>query len=274
VEVTLTYGDNTITLDLHCSVTWALTSSKQLGTARVWIPDGSPARSIVSDEEPGLIEIYDRRLGTWRGIATRPSFDEMGNITLGAVHLHAWATIRPVGRSRVFDGLTAGAIARVAAIDALVGLGATTLQLGTFYEGAPIIPHYEFRGQSAAQVFGDLADATGQEWAISDTGALSWLPPQGALYERQLCDGGDLVGASRDVDFSDRLAGVIVRDNFGREITATAADNMAGYWPRVDVQAGQTTGAVRAGVDAARQLAARRHADAVLRIQLYETPRG
>lgn len=263
-----------ISLDLEVrSVTWALPIGRKIGSAELFVPVTSAAYSsaYLSDREPFLVELFDKRLGTWAGIATRTAFDRTG-VAISVVHLTSWATIRRVNVTRTLKNLTAGAIAYAAVLDAVAGLGRIVLRPGTFVEAAPIIPVYEFRGQYLAEVLGALMDQTGnQEWVCSDAGVISWVPRQGTLLARHLCDDGDVVDGAGASDFTERLAEAMARSSDGRELTVRDGANAASLWPRQSAVSvdGMTAGMV--GAAAAGQLAAGRATGRTITLRLKET---
>lgn len=257
--VTLT-NTSAITVDLPAQVRWAGAAARSFGTAEVTIPRNSPAFAAAYVDRDGgsLIEIKDANLGTWRGIIQKPRISRNG-VQLSANHQAKLVDIRLVSRNRSLRNMTAGAIVKAAVNDAVVGLGPAVLRAGTFVEAAPIIDNYEFRGQKLSQVLADMMEQSGQEWSLSDDGALSWVAPQGTLYSVVLCDDGDVTDGEREADVNDRTAEVYAVDGQGREIVVRNGDaDPTGRWPRQEkVDAGGANAAI-AGRQAAALAAARR----------------
>lgn len=262
MRVTLTYTSS-ITLDLQTSVTWAMPGSREFGTADIVIPRTHPSFSystLGSYLRPGggsLVEIDGGSLGFWRGIVTNPVWDAAG-VRVHCLHIATLLQLRVVARSRVFTALTAGAIFSAACRDALDGIGAQVLRPGTFLEAAPVIPRYEFRGQTLAEVATDLAGQTGQEWRIADDGSISWVPPRGTLYTQLLCDDGDVVDVVKTVNGQEQASEIIARDSLGREYVARAGNANDSLLLRQQVLSVSSTFAGAAALAAEGALAAQR----------------
>lgn len=267
-----------LTLDLPVqSVRWTLLSTRGFGEASFTIPYGSPALATDDyfDQDGGsLVEIIHPSLGKWQGICARPTMSRAG-AQVQALHIAALTDRLPVARNQVFQGMTAGGIAYAAVQSATVGLGRAVFRAGTFVEAAPVIDTYTFTGQSLSSVLGDLAERTGQDWLISDDGAISWVPRRGSLYDRWLCDSGDLADVARTADVTERVVGLIVRDADGREQNLTLEDRAAqNYWQRRDVLNVGTTSSAVAGMQGIQQLTQRRGAAVRFQIKLKRRAGG
>lgn len=270
MHVTLTNSSN-VTVDLPATVRWTNASAREFGSAQVTIPRRTTADSASYFDQDGgsLIDLRDPNLGNWRGVVTSPEIDDE-HITLTAIHVAKWLDIRPVSRQRVLVGMTAGAIVRAALNDGLIGLGRTVIRAGTFVEAAPHIDSYSFTGQSVYQVITDMMEATGQEWSLSDDGALSWVPRTGTLYAKVLCQDGDLKDVKRRADVDQRLMEVIGVDANKREYVNRAGElAAAGFWPRAAVLTGRTP--IEAARLSAITVAQRRTSDITYTMQLLKT---
>lgn len=252
--VTLTHTARA-TADVDASVRWQSSASRQTGEAEIVLPRSSPLWDpAYVDEEGGfLVEIVDDQLGSWRGVALTPDFTDTG-LRCKALELGALCGHRVVGMNRVFEYCTAGQIARRGFKDALGGLGVLGFAEGTFAEAAPVIPRYEFRGQTFFQVLKELSERTGQEWELSASGVFSWLPATGSLYGLSLADGSGVVEVSREASVSETATEVIARGSTGQSYTARNTGRDTGYWRRqVPVQV-DAASMVRVGVEAEQRL--------------------
>jgi hypothetical protein len=249
----------TATDDCQVRVTWAVPASRSLGSADVTIRRASPLWTVAGSRPHGgfLVEIADASLGVWRGVADAPRF-EAGHGSIHAVELMAALGTRVVARSRTVRALTAGAIARLAFVDAIGGLGSLPLTIGTFAEVAPVVEEYSFSGQTLMQVLGDLADTTTgqQEWEIAEPGIVNWRPLRGTWSGVTLCADGDLVNVQRQDDQAEPAVEVIAVGSDDTSYTARAQDgNVDWLWPRQVVTSVQTTSMVRLAREAEAQLA-------------------
>lgn len=253
--VTLTNTD-TITVDLPVdSLSWAVTSAGELGQARFTIPRNSPAFSAAYFDEDGgsLVRFSHGQLGDWPGLIDGDMTIDGTGAVIQAGHMTALAGIRTLAVSRTFRAITAGAIARVAVMDALSGLGKLVMQPGTFVEAAPIIPEFTFTGQYLTEVLNTLAELSGQEWVISNTGLISWLPRQGSLYAPWLAEPSALSAGSRTANPRERVSEYIVRDGLGRAYSAYNNDLAAGsFYQRQVVASVSSVSPAVAGNEAER----------------------
>lgn len=274
MRVKLSYTSS-ITLDLFASVKWTAPGAREFGTADFSIPRAHPSLTYAALGSylrlggGSLVEIETPSLGLWRGIIATPVWSAAG-VQVHAMHITYLLNVRIVARSRVLSNLTAGAIFAAGVNDALNGIGAQVLRPGTFLEAAPVIPSYEFRGQPLAQVGTDLNQATGQEWRISDDGAISWIPPRGTLYERLMCDDGDIVDVVKSVDGTEQAAEFIARDNAGHEYIAVAGNAADSLLRRQQLVSVNTVSAGAAGLAAEAALAGARGTPATYTLRLKQ----
>jgi hypothetical protein len=201
---------------------------RAFGQASFFIPVGTLSAVGASvDADAGFtVTIAHPTLGTWRGVATEVAGNAAG-VSVTAMELGCLTAIRTVRATGFYREFTAGMLARFAVADGLVPVGITH---GTYTEGGPTIPLYQFTGQPVAQVLADLQEATGQEWHIDEQGRFNWTPVRGALYEPYLCAPGCVAGESYRGTAADRAVEVVARGSNGRTARATAGE-LAGSGP-------------------------------------------
>jgi hypothetical protein len=205
-------GRRRVSAELPASVKWCSTAAREFGSASFTIPYTHRiySRQYFMEDGGQLVWLYKRGVGLWRGVTLTVSEDENGAV-VQAIALEAITAERHVSTNQAFIYCTADMIVREAVRDATSGLARSFIGEGSFCGGGPFIPLYEFTGQTLAQVLADMMELTGMEWQIDEWGALSWTPPMGRLQQRHLCEGGDVVGASRNSSAAQRAAQVTVR---------------------------------------------------------------
>lgn len=246
-----------VTIDAdQCSATWALAAGRRFGEASVWVPRDSRAhRADYLDDEGGfLVRLDDAVAGPWTGVADAPRTDARGS-TVTARHLAALTADVVVRSAATYRNATAGALAHAACRLALTGH--PLLRPGTFTEAAPAVPECGFAHRSLADLLGDLVEQTGQEWRVSEDGALDWTPPTGRLLEVHLSDGTQVVDATRETDGAARVAEVIARGPAGAEFAASTGED-CGLWRGQTVVSVGSDHVVRLGAAAWAQLLRRR----------------
>lgn len=210
-------AQTSVTIDLPATVEWKLSDLREHGEAQITLTRNSAAwiEEVLSDEGGFFVEI-PTRFGVWRGIADVPTFSPEG-AKMVVRNITHWAAIRLVG-TRTYYGLTAGALAREAIRQGL--LTALPITIGTILEAPPIIPEYEFRGQSVLDVFTDLSEETGQTWEINDDFQISWIPKQGIFREVWLIDDGNLLRQVQTQTLGEQYQEIIEREPSGRSFTS------------------------------------------------------
>lgn len=211
-------------------VTASATTSREHGDAQLYVPRTSAAfdPAYIADLGGFLVEIAMPG-GWWRGVADRPAFDPSG-CTLSLLPFSQWLDIRLLTIPRTFYAAPAGIIARQALRDGLEGLGAAIILPGTMVIAPPVLPVYQFNGQSVLSCLTDLAAFTGQEWAL-DNQTLSWRPQQGRYREFHIVDDGLYFASFTDGSLQDTAAEVIEVQPDGSSLTVRAGDALP-FWPK------------------------------------------
>lgn len=222
-------GQRGITLDCFAEPTWAASGGQAIGSASLRIARDSLAwDSDIINEQGGMLVDIHTAAGLWRGIADRPTYTPAG-MELEALHINAWATIRHVATGRRMFGVTAGAVAKRAVRDALVGLGSVPVTMGAILEAPPLI-NYAFDGQSLISVLTDLQNQTGQTWLIDDLLRFAWVQQVGKYQELTVIDDGQFLGHLSGDRLADQYLETVEIEQSGR--TFTAFDRGApALWP-------------------------------------------
>jgi len=221
-----------ITVDLSVDhVTFSATVSREHGDAGIRVPRTSPAfdPAYIADLGGFLVEVATGGRW-WRGVADRPTFDPAG-CSLSLLPLSQWLDIRPLTTPRTFYAMPAGMIARQALRDGLEGLGAAIILPGTFLIAPPVLPVYQFNGQSVLSCLTDLASHSGQEWELANDQTLNWRPNQGRYREFHIVDDGLYFESFTDGSLQDTAAEVIEVQPDGETTFVRAGDSLP-FWPR------------------------------------------
>lgn len=208
---------SSVAIDLNASVEWTMSDLRKHGEAKVNIQRDTSAwiEEILSDDGGFFFEI-PTSFGTWRGVADVPKYTPAGaEITVR--NITHWLAIRNVGY-RTFYGLTPGAIAKQAIRQGI--LTAVPLTVGSILEAPPIIPEYEFNGQSVLDVFTDLSELSSQTWEIDEDYQVNWIHRQGKQYDTWLIDDGKLIDNIQTKTLGDTYSEIIETDDVGRRHTA------------------------------------------------------
>lgn len=208
---------SSIAIDINASVEWTMSDLRQHGESKVFIPRNSAAWiSTVINDDGGFFFDIPTSFGRWRGIADVPEYTDAG-ASITVRNVTHWMAIRNVG-TRTFYGLTPGAIAKEAFRHGIQT--AVPLTLGTILEAPPIMPNYEFRGQSVMDVLTDVSELSGQTWEIDDDFQFNWIPRQGNQYETWIIDDGKLLSNIKTSSLSDTYSEITETDEEGRKFTA------------------------------------------------------
>lgn len=242
---------SSVTFDAdRASATWTLVPFRQFGEAEVYVPRASPAFAAVDDAGGQLVRLADPGSGTWTGVSDIPQTTAYG-ATLRCHHIAAATQDVVVRSAGEYRNVTAGALARVAVTMATAGH--PLLRPGTFTEAAPFVPAFGYGHRALAEVLGDLANLTGQEWRVNEDGTLDWLGQIGRVVTVRLAEGDQLVDVTRQQDGEARLAEVIARGSDGSEFHAVSGED-TGWWRAQAVVDVSSTQAVRLGLEATAAL--------------------
>lgn len=220
-----------VALDLQANVTFQAPASRTHGTATITLGRGGPGwdTALTISEGGTYVELITAG-GTFKGVTDAPEFaPDSCKITVLA--LSTWLDGRLVAHRPTYQAMTAGTLARRAALDALGGLGAASIVPGVFCEGGQPLSSYQFSGQSLLSVLNDLTQRSGQEWEIDDAGRLNWQPRSGRYLELTLVDDGRLFGSDQAVSLTDRSREVIEQDANGVVFDVVSGD-VPVLWPR------------------------------------------
>lgn len=223
-------SESSVALDIPASVEWTISELRRHGEARVIIPRDSSAwiEEVINDSGGFFFDI-PTPFGTWRGIADIPSYTQEGADIIVRNVTH-WVAIRNVGY-RTFYGLTAGAIAKEAIRHGLLTI--LPITVGSIIEAPPIIPEYEFRGQSVMEVFGELSELTSQTWEIDDFFRVSWIPRQGKYHDTWIIDDGRLLDNIQSGSLGDTFSEIIEIDDAGRRFSSF--NSAPALWPQQEI---------------------------------------
>ena len=181
-----------VILALDCRVSWHTGSNRQYGQVEFVIPAHSPAwDEEVIDEQGGFNVKVSTPYGKWGGIATEVKNEDAGFRVI-AQDFWAYAEVRTVSSNRIFAGVTAGCIARVAVRDAMVGLGNRPFTIGPILEAPPVIMEYAFTGQYLMDVLTDLTERSGHDFKFDADGVFHWVSRLGRSHDITLIDDGTL----------------------------------------------------------------------------------
>lgn len=224
------YGSTAVTLDLMADVTWQPSGGQGIGSATVRLNRDSAAwHEDVISEFGGMLVRISTPAGDWMGIADSPVFSPAG-AELRCQHIHAWMKTQHVSTVRRLHGLTAGAIARRALQDAMIGLGSVPVTPGSFVEAPPVLAAVDFRGQSLLSVLTDLQNQTGQVWVLDNRLRFHWRQQGGQYREHTLIDDGQYLSTLQRTPLADQYAQDIEVERSGRTFTARNPDAPA-LWP-------------------------------------------
>lgn len=224
------YGPKAVTLDLPANVTFEASGAQAIGSATVRVNRESIAWDAdVVPESGGFFVRISTPAGDFPCIADAPTWSPEG-LEIRCQHVHAWMKTRHVSASRNLYGLTAGAIARRAVIDAMISLGSVPITLGSFVESPPVIAAFDFRGQSLMSVLTDLQNQSGQSWMLDERLRFHWRSQTGRYREITLVDDGKYVGNLQRTPLADQYAEDIEVEQSGRTFTARNGDAPA-LWP-------------------------------------------
>lgn len=216
-----------VALDIPASPEWTMSDLRRHGEMKVTIPRNSTAWSadVISDDGGFFFEV-PTPFGLWRGIADVPVYSDAGaDITVR--NITHWLSIRTVGFQQYY-GLTAGAIAKEAVRQGLLTILPVTI--GTILEAPPIIPNYEFRGQSVLDVFTDLSELTSQTWELDELYRVNWLHRQGDQHELWIIDDGKILPRIQTDTLGDAFSETVEIDDTGRRFSAF--EYTSPLWPQ------------------------------------------
>lgn len=198
IPVTIGRGGGVSTL-AEGTVRWRDPSAREYGSVEFRLRRADPAWSTehLSDVRPFAVTV-PTPVGVWAGVARMESSDRAGG-TFRGEHLAALVGRRHCPLSETHRGLTAGALARLAVSAALTG-STGAVRPGRFAEAAPAIDAYTFDPGDLDRILNDLAERSGQDWTVDETGRLDFGPPKGRTLTAHLAEGADLEDVSVEAD--------------------------------------------------------------------------
>lgn len=139
----------------------------------------------------------------------------------------------PTGKVHTFTNVPAGLIARRALELSLPAYPAVPLVAGAFSEAPPLVESVTFDGQSLDSLFTDLMDRSGQEYEITEAGAVNWIATTGDLYEPVLTEGYDFILESFQEQEQPPVVRVFVTDQRGYTAEVFAPEHAGNLRARV-----------------------------------------
>jgi hypothetical protein len=184
--------------DIAVEFSRAVGPARRQDEARLELPPWSPILSVLPASGGALVTVPGRRYA-WRGVTDVPERDATGRVTVRAYSIERWLDLRAIPVRTTWYGVTAGAAVRHALRITLGGLAESPILIGAIVESAPVLTSVEFAGQSLLALMVDLAERSGQEWWLDDSGRLHWVAAVGRFRPYLLTDAaGELTIRARD----------------------------------------------------------------------------
>lgn len=201
--------------------TSATPTLREYGQLEIWLPETAAAydEDFISEDEPFRVLATGEDMPAFPGICLghRP---EEGGTTISAFHIAKQFDKWPLpADGPTFYGVTAGAIMRWCAQNALAGAGEAFLVPGDFVEAAPRIVRFKVQGQTFAEACSLMMEQSGQEYEIGADYTFNWIPSVGRWRPTVHVDGGLLFPVGKDVSFENQALAVSGKTMSGQPYT-------------------------------------------------------